>query len=320
MTLAQDIGSTQADDAALLAAPLVGRKKPGQWIAAVIVLWIVAEAVYSVATNKRFQWGVVWHFFHRPSILDGLVLTIWLTAASLVVGYAIGLVLAVMRLSSNPVLRSVSFAYVWLVRSIPPLVLLLLFFNLGAIYPQILIGIPYVKTYAHLETAHLFSGLLAAFLALVVDIGAFSSEVIRGGLLSVDPGQTEAARALGIPRSAAFRRIVVPQAMPAIIPASGNMLIGMLKATSVVSVIGVQDLLHRVEMIYAQNFLVMPLLMVATIWYLIITTVLSIGQYFVERHYARGRDRAAGQSRSFGQTFLENVPLFPRLDRKALGA
>lgn len=318
MTLAPDVDTTA--DAALLAAPLVRRKKPGQWIAAVIVLWIVGEVVYSVATNKNFQWGVVWHFFHRASILDGLVLTLWLTAASLVAGYAIGLLLAVMRLSTNPVLRAVSFTYVWLVRSIPPLVLLLLFFNLGAIYPHILLGIPYVKTYAHIDTAHLFSGLLAAFVALVVDIAGFSSEVIRGGLLSVDPGQTEAARALGIPRTAAFRRIVVPQAMPAIIPASGNMLIGMLKATSVVSVIGVQDLLHRVEMIYAQNFLVMPLLLVATIWYLIVTTVLSIGQFFIERHYARGRDRNAGHGRSFAQVFRENVPLFPRLDRKVVGA
>lgn len=299
-------------DAELVAAPLVKRRKPWQWVSALVALWVVEEAVRSVATNERFQWSVVWHFFTRASILNGLLLTIWLTIAVLVSGYLFGLLLAVMRLSSNPVLKTVSFGYVWLVRSIPPLVLLLLFYNLGALYPKLSIGIPYLTSFTHVDTAHLFSGVAAAYVALTVDIAAFSAEIIRGGLLSVEAGQTEAARALGIPRGGIFRRIVLPQAMPSIIPASGNMLIGMLKATSIVSVIGVEDLLHRVQLIYAQNFLVMPLLLVATIWYLILTTILSIGQFYVERHYARGKDRNAGNKRGFGAVFRENLPLFPR--------
>jgi polar amino acid transport system permease protein len=172
-----------------------------------------------------------------------------------------------------------------------------------------------VRTFATVETAHLFTGLLAAFVAFTLDVAAFSAEIIRGGLLAVESGQTEAAKALGLDRRRIFWRIVMPQAMPAIIPASGNMLIGMLKATSLVSMIAVQDLLYSAQLIYNQNYQIIPLLLVATIWYVILTTVLSIGQYYVERHYGRGRPGGRG----FRQVVRDNLPLFGRTRARLAG-
>jgi polar amino acid transport system permease protein len=288
---------------------VVPLRRPGQWVSAAVVLVLLAVAVRSLFTNPRFQWPIVWRYFTTAPILHGLVLTLWLTAAVMICGYVLGAVLAVMRLSRNPVLRSVSFGYVWLIRSVPPLVQLLFWYELASLYPELSLGIPFGPTFVTVKTAHLFTGLLAAFVGLTLDVAAFSSEIIRGGILSVERGQLEAAQALGIGPLRIFRRIVLPQAMPAIVPATGNMLIAMLKATSIVSVIAVQDLLYSVQLIYNQNFLIIPLLLVATIWYILLTTVLSIGQYYVERHYARGR---RGHRRLWTIT-RANLPLFRQL-------
>jgi len=282
-------------DDELLAAPLVRPRRTGQWISAAVAAVLLAMLAHTVLTNPRFQWTVVGQFFTSASIVRGLVLTLWLTAAVMVCGYLLGTALAAMRLSGNVVLRSVSFTYVWLIRSIPPLVLLLFWYELASLYPRLSIGVPFGPEFASVRTAHLFTGVVAAFVALTLDVAAFSAEIIRGGLLSVAAGQTEAAQALGLVRWRIFRRIVLPQAMPAIVPASGNMLISMLKATSIVSVIAVQDLLYSAQLIYNQNFQVIPLLLVATLWYVILTTVLSIGQYYVERYYARGTARGLGR-------------------------
>ncbi|HEX3784070.1 MAG TPA: amino acid ABC transporter permease [Pseudonocardiaceae bacterium] len=278
-------------DTELLSARLVPLRRPGQWISAAILLLLLAMLVHTLLTNQRFQWGVVWSYFATGPILQGLRLTLWLTGAVMVCGYLLGIGLAVMRLSGNPVLRAVSFGYVWLVRSVPPLVQLLFWYELASLYPQLSLGIPFGRSFVTVKTAHLFTGLLAAFVALTLDVAAFSAEIVRGGILSVEAGQTEAAAALGLGKRRIFLRIVLPQAMPAIVPASGNMVISMLKATSIVSVIAVQDLLYSVQLIYNQNFLIIPLLLVATIWYVILTTVLSVGQYYVERYYARGTRR-----------------------------
>ncbi|MFI9389056.1 amino acid ABC transporter permease [Kutzneria sp. NPDC052558] len=295
-------------DAELLSARLVPLRRPGQWLSAAVVVVLLAMVVHTLFTNPRFQWPIVWSYFTTGPILRGLLLTLWLTAAVMICGYVLGVVLAVMRLSRNPVLRSVSFGYVWLVRSVPPLVQLLFWYELASLYPQLSLGIPFGPAFITVQTAHLFTGLLAAFVGLTLDVAAFSSEIIRGGILSVQQGQVEAAQALGLGPWRIFRRIVLPQAMPAIVPASGNMLIGMLKATSIVSVIAVQDLLYSVQLIYNQNFLIIPLLLVATIWYILLTTVLSIGQYYVERHYARGSGR--GDPRGLWTIARANIPLF----------
>jgi polar amino acid transport system permease protein len=270
---------------------LVPRRRPGQWACAAAVLVLGAMLTHTLLTNRRFQWGVVGEYFLRASVLRGLELTLWLTAAVLVSGYLLGIGVAALRLSGNPVLRTLGFGYVWLFRSVPPLVQLLFWYELASLYPRLSLGVPFGPEFVTMRTAHLFTAILAGYVGLTLDVAAFSAEIIRGGILSVDPGQSDAAQALGLGRVRTFRRIVLPQAMPAIVPASGNLLIGMLKATSIVSVIAVQDLLYSVQLIYNQNYQIMPLLLVATIWYIILTTLLSIGQRYVERYYARGSGR-----------------------------
>jgi polar amino acid transport system permease protein len=307
------------EDSRLLAARLVAARHPGRWVSAVVVLVLFAMLVHTLVTNPRFQWGVVGDYFFYGSVMRGLVLTLWMTAAVMACGFLLGIGLAAMRLSSNPVLRTLSFGYVWLVRSVPPLVQLLFWYEIASLYPQLSLGIPFGHEFVTVKTAHLFTGILAAFAGLTVDIAAFSAEIVRGGILSVERGQSEAAEALGLGRGRIFRRIVLPQAMPAIVPATGNLLIGLLKATSIVSVIAVQDLLYSVQLIYQQNFLIMPLLMVATLWYIILTTVLSVGQYFIERYYARGKRRDPGPGQGLWQITRGNLQVFGRIRRDLAG-
>jgi polar amino acid transport system permease protein len=297
-------GSATHDD--LVGARLVARRKPGQWVTAAGCVALLAFAVQSMVRNPRFQWDVVGAYLTAPAILRGLWLTVWLTASVMVCGYVLGIALAAMRLSHNPVLRTVSFGYVWLIRSIPLLVQLLFWYELASLYPRLSLGRPFGHEFVHTNTAHLFTGLLAAFVGLTLEVAAFSAEIVRGGILAVNPGQLEAAQSLGLPGRRIFRRIVLPQAMPSIVPASGNMLIGLLKATAVISIIAVQDLLGSAQLIYNENFRVMPLLIVATVWYVVLTTLLSVGQYYVERHYARSRSRVG---RTGWQVWRANLAL-----------
>ncbi|MDX6363142.1 MAG: polar amino acid transport system permease protein [Streptomyces sp.] len=259
---------------------IVPRRRPGQWAAALVVLVLLGLAVNSVARNKAFQWDVVGDYFTSASVLRGLWLTLWLTALVMVLGFALGTLLAAFRLSANPVLRAVSWGYVWLFRSMPILVQLLFWFNIGALYPQIL-GV---------KTVNLLGPVTVAIVGLTLHEAAYAAEVVRGGILSVDRGQIEAAQALGLSRLRRWSKIVLPQAMRSIVPPAGNMLIGTLKGTSIVSVIAVQDLLYSVQLVYHRTYQVIPLLMVATLWYVIVTSVLSVGQYYVEKYYARGAE------------------------------
>ncbi|MES5822540.1 amino acid ABC transporter permease [Streptomyces sp. RG80] len=261
---------------------IVPQRRVGQWTAAVAVLVLLALAVNSVLRNDAFQWDVVAEYFTTAAVLRGLWLTLWLTAVVMALGFVLGALLAAARLSSNPVLRSVSWGYVWLFRSIPILVQLLLWFNIGALYPQIL-GV---------RTVDLLGPVTVAVIGLTLHEAAYAAEVVRGGILSVDRGQIEAAQALGLSRWRRWWRIVLPQAMRSIVPPAGNMLIGTLKGTSIVSVIAVQDLLYSVQLVYHRTYEVIPLLMVATVWYTLVTSVLGVGQYYLERHYARGSERS----------------------------
>ncbi|MFF1689814.1 MULTISPECIES: amino acid ABC transporter permease [unclassified Streptomyces] len=260
---------------------IVRRPRTGQWLAAAVVLVLLALAANSVIRNDAFQWDVVAEYFTTASVLRGLGLTLWLTALVMALGFALGTLLAVMRLSANPVLRAVSWGYVWLFRSMPILVQLLFWFNIGALYPHIL-GI---------KTVNLFGPITVAIIGLTLHEAAYAAEVVRGGILSVDRGQIEAAQALGLSRLRRWRRIILPQAMRSIVPPAGNMLIGTLKGTSIVSVIAVQDLLYSVQLVYHRTYQVIPMLLVATIWYVVVTSLLSAGQFYVERHYARGSER-----------------------------
>ncbi|MCS0602061.1 amino acid ABC transporter permease [Streptomyces sp. LP11] len=274
---------TAADTPEPADAPrIVPQRRYGQWAAAVVVLVLLGLAVNSVLRNKAFQWDVVADYFTTDSVLRGLWLTLWLTAVVMVLGFALGTLLAAFRLSANPVLRAVGWGYVWLFRSIPILVQLLLWFNIGALYPQVL-GV---------KTVDLLSPVAVAIVGLTLHEAAYAAEVVRGGILSVDRGQIEAAQALGLSRWRRWRRIVLPQAMRAIVPPAANMLIGTLKGTSIVSVIAVNDLLFSAQLIYHRTYQVIPLLMVATLWYAVVTSVLGIGQYYVEKHYARGTENA----------------------------
>lgn len=272
--------------------PIVPRRHVGRGLSAAAALLVLAMVLASVVRNEAFQWGVVGRYFTTAAVLDGLLLTLWLTGAVMVLGFLFGTVLAVMRLSANPVLRTLSWGYVWIFRSTPLLVQLLFWFNIGALYPTLGLGIPYGPQLFTVKTVNLLGPTLTAVIGLTLHESAYAAEVVRGGILSVDPGQTEAAQALGLSRLRTLRRIVVPQAMRSIVPTAGNMLIGTLKGTSIVSVLAVHDLLYSVQLVYNQNYQVIPLLMVATVWYVATTTVLSGGQYYVERYYARGASRS----------------------------
>ncbi|ALO07357.1 amino acid ABC transporter permease [Streptomyces gardneri] len=257
---------------------VVPTRRAGQWVTAAVVLVLLGLGLLSVVRNKAFQWDVVAQYFTSASVLRGLGLTLWLTALVMALGFLLGTLLAVFRLSANPVLRAVSWGYVWFFRSTPILVQLLFWFNIGALYPTVL-GV---------HTVNLLGPVAVAVIGLTLHEAAYAAEVVRGGILSVDRGQIEAAQSLGLGRLRRLTRIVLPQAMRAIVPPAGNMLIGTLKGTSIVSVIAVQDLLYSTQLIYHRTYEVIPLLLVATLWYVAVTSVLSLGQHYVERYYARG--------------------------------
>ncbi|MFE9825383.1 amino acid ABC transporter permease [Streptomyces sp. NPDC005791] len=257
---------------------IVPVRRTGQWAAAVAVLLLLAGALSSVVRNDAFQWDVVGTYLTTESVLRGLGLTLWLTGLVMVLGFTLGTLLAVARLSGNRVLQAVSWGYIWLFRSTPILVQLLFWFNIGALYPTVL-GV---------DTVNLLGPVAVAVIGLTLHEAAYAAEVVRGGILSVERGQLEAAQSLGLRPWRRFRRIVLPQAMRSIVPPAGNMLIGTLKGTSIVSIIAVQDLLYSVQLVYHRTYEVIPLLLVATLWYVGVTSLLSIGQYYVERHYARG--------------------------------
>ncbi|MFE3898939.1 amino acid ABC transporter permease [Streptomyces sp. NPDC059153] len=267
---------TKSNDADRLR--IVPVRRTGQWAAAVAALALLALVLNSVIRNEAFQWDVVADYFTTSAVLRGLGLTLWLTALVMVLGFALGTLLAVLRLSSNHVLQAVSWGYVWLFRSTPILVQLLFWFNIGALYPEIL-GV---------RTVNLLGPVTVAVIGLTLHEAAYAAEVVRGGILSVERGQIEAAQSLGLGPWRRLRRIVLPQAMRSIVPPAGNMLIGTLKGTSIVSIIAVQDLLYSVQLVYHRTYQVIPLLLVATIWYAVVTSLLSIGQHYIERHYARG--------------------------------
>jgi polar amino acid transport system permease protein len=266
-------------------------RHPGRWLAAAVVLLLAAMLAHTLVTNPRFQWGVIGHYFLSGRVLDGLGITILLTVVAMAIGIVLGVILAIMRLSPNPMLSGASWAYIWLFRGTPVLVQLLFWFNLAFLYPRISIGVPFGPEFFHASANTLITALTAAILGLGLNEGAYMAEIVRAGILSVEHGQSEAAQALGMRRTLTLRRIILPQAMRVIIPPTGNETISMLKTSSLASVITVTELLYAVQLIYSVTFQTIPLLIVASLWYLIVTSLLTIGQYYIERHYARGSAR-----------------------------
>ncbi|KAB0266388.1 amino acid ABC transporter permease [Microvirga brassicacearum] len=269
----------------------------GGWILWVVTILITVDFLWVIAHNKNFEWSVVAQWFTAESIMRGLSVTLGLTVVAMLIGVVIGLFLAIARLSETKLLVALSSIYIWFFRGTPLLVQLIFWYNLSTLFPVISIGVPFGPELARWNTNDLITPLTAAIAGLALNEAAYMAEIIRGGLLSVDPGQVETTQAFGMTRGRALRRIIIPQAMRSIIPPTGNQLISMIKATSLVSVIAMGDLLYSVQAVYNRTFEVIPLLMVAVLWYLLITSILNVGQSFIERYYARGEKGSSTKAR-----------------------
>ncbi len=264
----------------------------GRWASRLLVLLVIAIIVHLLVTSKAIQWGTVWHYLTVHSILMGALRTLELTAIGMVIGVTFGIVLALMRLSSSAILNAAASLYIWAFRGTPLLVQILFWYNLASFIPRVTLGVPFGGPVAvSWNTNSIITPLVAAIVALGLNQAAYMCEIVRAGILSVEEGQHEASLALGMTRGRAMRRIVLPQAMRVILPPTGNHAIALLKDSSLVSVISMTELLYSVQLIYSANFETIPLLVVASIWYLIMTTILSIGQYYLERHFGRGTTR-----------------------------
>jgi polar amino acid transport system permease protein len=249
-----------------------------------------------MATTSTYHWDLVGQFLFSDRIVSGIYATLELTAIGMLMGVVLGVVLAVLRLSTNPLLRGASWIYIWFFRGTPLLVQLLFWNFIAALYPVIVIGIPGGPAWWHFSANSLIPTFGAAILGLGLNEAAYMAEIIRSGLLSVDRGQTLAAESIGMTDTLMMRRIVLPQALRVIVPPTGNQVIGMLKYTSLVSVVALPELLYSAQLIYTQTFQPIPLLLVASTWYLIVTTILMIAQSYLERHFGRGF--AGGQARA----------------------
>ena len=287
MTSAVGIGIGR-DLAGVAGLKLVPRRYYGRWVAAALIILVLAWIIKAFAEGQ-IDWKVVGQFFTAPAILAGLVNTIIMTVCAMALGIALGVIFAIMYMSPNPVLRGVALFYIWFFRGTPLLLQLLLWFNLALVFPTI--GIPGVIEW---RTIDVIGPFMATLLGLGMNQGAYTAEVVRGGILSVDVGQTEAAKSIGMTRLTTLRRIVLPQAMRVIIPPVGNEVISMVKLTSIASVIQFSEILRNAQTVYYANARVIELLIVAAGWYLIVVTLLQIGQFFLERHFSKGRgDRRA---------------------------
>lgn len=275
-------------------------RHPGRWVSGAVVLVLAAMFVHTVVFARvqrgtvkqtRFGWDVVGQYFLSRQVLDGLLITLELTVIAMAIGIIGGVLLAVMRLSANPLLSGASWVYIWFFRGTPVLVQLLFWFNLSYLFPKLALGVPFGPELVHFDANTLITPFIAASVGLGLNEAAYMAEIVRAGILSVDEGQNEAAQSLGMTRLTTLRRVVLPQAMRVVIPPTGNEVISMLKTSSLASVITVTELLYSVQLIYARTYQVVPMLITASIWYLIVTSVLTSGQFYVERFYARGSSR-----------------------------
>jgi polar amino acid transport system permease protein len=260
----------------------------------VLVILSFGIFFYSVVTNESMRWDVVGEYLFATPILKGLVGTIALTIIAMSVGIILGVILEVVRATGGRIFQRIVFILVNFTRSVPLLVQLIFWFNVGIIFPRIAVGIPFTPLQVSAETNVLISGFTASIIGLALHESALMAEIIRGGILSVPKGQPEAARTLGIPEYKVFGRIVLPLSMRAIIPATMNQLINLMKATAMVAFIAGGDLMTAAQKIYSRNFLVIPLLVVVTVWYLVLTLTASVAQRAVEKRFSRGftdRDR-----------------------------
>jgi polar amino acid transport system permease protein len=267
-------------------------RHPGRWISAALVVVVLGLFVYGAATNANYHWDTYRAYLFDRRISTAAWNTLQLTFWAMVLGVALGVVLAVMRLTPNPVLTWAAWGYLWIFRGTPVYVQLVFWGLFTSLYPHLAFGIPFVHQFAHLNIQSVNAGFFFAALGLGLNEAAYMAEIVRAGITSVPEGQTEAATALGMSWAMTMRRIILPQAMRVIIPPTGNEVISMLKTTSLVTAVPYTlDLYETQRGIAGVLYRPVPLLLVASTWYLAITSVLMVGQYFLERHFARGASR-----------------------------
>jgi polar amino acid transport system permease protein len=274
-------------------------RHPGRWVAMVVIAILVAMFVHMLVTNDAFQWRFMFDNMFRPPVIEGVRTSLLLTILAMVIGVALGVVIAVMRLSPNPVLSSAAWLYTWFFR------------NLGILYARYEFGLPFDRQIGGLfgvdldarlfglDARSVLTGFVAGLLGLALSEAAYMAEIVRAGIQSVDPGQQEAAQACGMGRGVTLRRIVLPQAMRVIVPPTGNETIAMLKDTALVAFVPVtNELFFQLQAIGARTFRVFPMLVAACLWYLAMTSVLMVGQYFLERYFSRGFGTGGRQARA----------------------
>jgi polar amino acid transport system permease protein len=304
----------RAQPEAITAVPV---RHPGRWVATVILAIVAAMFVHMLVTNEAFQWRFMFDNMFRPPVIEGVRTSLTLTVLAMVIGVVLGVVIAMMRLSPNPILSTAAWVYTWFFRAVPRVVLLVLFGNLGILYARYEFGLPFDRQLGNLlgvdvdgrlfglDARTVLTGFVAGLLGLALSEAAYMAEIVRAGMKAVDPGQQEAAQALGMARGTSLRRIVLPQAMRVIVPPTGNETIAMLKDTSLVAFVPVtNELFFQLQAIGARTFQVFPMLVAACLWYLAMTSVLMVGQYYVERYFSRGfgtgQARARAQAESVG--------------------
>ncbi|WP_210768457.1 amino acid ABC transporter permease [Arthrobacter sp. E3] len=266
-------------------------RHPGRWIGAAVILLVVALIIQSLVTNKNFRWETVGKYLFDILVLQSIGWTLLLTVASMIIAIVLAILLAFMRQSENPLFRYVSWAWVWFFRGTPVYTQLVFWGLVSVLYPKIVLGVPFGPEWLSFDTQTIITALVGAIVGLGLNESAYLAEIFRAGLKSVDSGQMEAAEALGMRRSKIMWRIVLPQAMRVIVPPTGNETIGMLKTTSLVLAIPFTlDLTFVTNTIANRTYLPIPLLIVAAIWYLVITSLLMVGQFYIERYYGKGVD------------------------------
>ena len=272
--------------------PIIRLRHRWRWVAVAVIAAYLAEVIWFLATSDAMRWDLVRGYIFEESVMRGLWMTVKLTVVAMAVGIILGTLLAVMRLSDNPVLRGLAGGYIWLFRGTPILVQLLFWFFLGSVMPEVTFGIPFGPEFTIGQTSDVITPFLAAILGLGLNEGAYMAEIVRAGIGAVDKGQTEAAQALGMNPLTTYRRVVLPQAARVVVPPTANEVISMLKLTSLVLVIGLADLTTTVQLIYGRNFQQIPLLVVASIWYLVLTTILTLLQSRLEKRLGRSDSRS----------------------------
>jgi polar amino acid transport system permease protein len=294
MTSADPLAAAAPDSRGAIDLPVIPRRRYGLWIGTALSLALAALVIRAVASNPAFGWDIAFGYLFHPSILRGLGTTILLTVVIMACAIVVGTVIAIMRVSPSLVLQGFASAYVWFFRGVPALIQLIFWYNLALVVREFSLTLPWLGTVFSIRTNDLMSPFVAAVVALSLCEAGYMAEIIRAGIKSVPSGQTEAAGSLGMTYGAILRRIVLPQAMRFVVPPTGNEAISLLKMTSLVTYIAVDDLFYAAQSIYARTFETIPLLLVVGFWYLLVVTIMSVGQYYIERYY--GRSDAGGAS------------------------